>query len=71
MNRELQEVEQEKTCKYLKTEKSESIQYQQLKEINKERKKYDRTYRMILKPGLNAKNTITATGTVGGAAVPV
>ena len=29
MNRETQEVEQEKTCKYLKIEKSESIQYQQ------------------------------------------
>jgi hypothetical protein len=44
MNREMQEVEQEKTCKYLKTEKSVSIQYQQMKEIKKEeRKKEDRT----------------------------
>jgi hypothetical protein len=45
MNREIvQEVEQEKTCKYLKTEKSERMQYQQMKEIKKEeRKKHDRT----------------------------
>jgi len=33
MNRVIQEVEQGKTCKYLKNEKSESIQYQQMKEI--------------------------------------
>jgi len=31
MNRVIQEVEQGKTCKYLYTEKSESIQYQQMK----------------------------------------
>jgi nicotinate-nucleotide pyrophosphorylase len=48
MSREIQEVEQGKTCKYLKTEKSGNIQYQQMKEIKKEerrkeRKKYDRT----------------------------
>jgi len=39
MNREIQEIEQEKTCKYLKTEKSESTQYQQMKEIQIEERK--------------------------------
>jgi hypothetical protein len=68
MNREIQEVEQEKTCKYPMTAIRESTQYQQMKEIKKN--VYDRRQRMILKSELNANNTITATAAVGAAAVP-
>jgi hypothetical protein len=44
--------------KYLKTEESEGIQHQQMKERLK--KEYTRRLRMILKSELNTKNKITA-----------
>jgi hypothetical protein len=46
-NREIQELEQGKTYKYLGTEKSEGIQHQQMKE--RLRKEYTRRLRMIMK----------------------
>jgi hypothetical protein len=64
--REIQELEQGKTYKYLGIEESDSIQHQQMKERLK--KEYTRRLRMILKSELNAKNKSTATGTL---AVPV
>jgi len=51
-NREIQELEQAKTYKYLGTE--------EMKESY--RKEYTRRLRMILKPELHAKNKITAIG---------
>ena len=65
-NREIQELEQGKTYKYLRTEESEGIQHQQMKERLK--KEYSRRLRMILKSELNARNKITA---IGALAVPV
>ena len=59
-NREIQELEQGKTYKYLGIEESEGIQHQQMKERLKQ--EYSRRLRMILKSELNAKNKITATG---------
>ena len=53
-NREIQELEQGKTYKYLGTEESEGIQYQQMKERLKQ--EYSRRLRMILKSELNARN---------------
>ena len=55
-NREIQELEQGKTYKYLDTEESEGIQHQQMKE---RLKKYMRRLKAILKSQLNAKNKIT------------
>jgi hypothetical protein len=46
-NREIQELEQGKTFKYLKTEESEGIQHQQMKERLK--KEYTRRLRMIIR----------------------
>jgi hypothetical protein len=66
INRETWQREQGQTYKYLGTEKSEVIQYQQTKERLK--KKYIRRLRMILKYELNAKNKITA---IGALAFPV
>jgi hypothetical protein len=66
INREIQELEQGKTHKYLGTEESDGIQHQQMEETLK--KEYARRLRMILKSELNAKNKITAIGTL---AVPV
>ena len=66
INREIQELEQGKTYKYLGIEESDSIQHQQLKERLKQ--EYRRRLRMILKYELNARNKITAIGTL---AVPV
>jgi len=60
INREIQELEQGKTYKYLGIEESEGIQQQQMKEILKQ--EYSRRLRMILKSELNARNKITAIG---------
>jgi hypothetical protein len=64
-NREIQELEQGKTYKYLWIEESEVIQHPQMKERLKQ--EYNRL-RMILKSELNARNKITA---IGALAVPV
>jgi len=66
INREIQELEQGKTYKCLGIEESEGIQHQQMKERLKQ--EYSRRLRMILKSELNARNKITAIGTL---AVPV
>jgi hypothetical protein len=58
INREMQELEQGKTYKYLGIEERDGIQHQQMKERLK--KEYTRRLRMILKSELNAKNKITA-----------
>ena len=47
-------------CKYLRTEESEGIQCQQMKERLK--KEYSSRLRIILKSELKAKNKITANG---------
>jgi len=60
INREVQELEQGKTYKYLGIEGSEGIQHQQMKERLKQ--EYSRRLRMILKCELNARNKITAIG---------
>jgi hypothetical protein len=59
-NREIQELEQGKTYKYLGIDESEGIQHQQIKERLK--KEYSRRLRMILKSELKARNKITAIG---------
>jgi hypothetical protein len=57
-NREIQQLEQGKTYKYLGIEECEGIQHQQMKErLNQE---YNRRLRMVLKSELNARNKITA-----------
>ena len=66
INREIQELEQGKTYKYLGTEKNEGLQHQQMKESLK--KESTRRFRMILKFELSVKNKITA---IGALAVPV
>jgi len=66
ISREIQELEQGKTYKYLGNEESEGIQHQQMKERLKH--EYSRRLRMILKSELNTRNKITAIGTL---AVPV
>jgi hypothetical protein len=66
MNRDIQELEQGKTYKYLGIEESEGIQHQQMKKRLKQ--EYRRRLRMILKSELNARNKITA---IGALAVPV
>jgi hypothetical protein len=66
INREIQELEQGKTYKYLGIEESDGIQHQQMKERLK--KEYTRRLGMILKFELNAKNKITA---IVALAIPV
>ena len=66
INREIQELEQGKTYRYLGIEESEGIQHQQMKERLKQ--EYRRRLRMILKSELNVRNKITA---IGALAVPV
>jgi hypothetical protein len=66
INREIQELEQGKTYKYLGAEESDGVQHQQMEGRLKE--EYSRRLRMILKSELNAKNKITAIGTL---AIPV
>jgi hypothetical protein len=65
-NREIQELEQGKTDKYLGIEESEGIQHQQMKDRLKQ--EYNKQLRIILKSELNARNKITA---IGALAVPV
>jgi len=60
INREIQELEEGKTYKYLRIEESEGIQHQEIKERLKW--DYNRRLRMILKSELKARNKITATG---------
>jgi hypothetical protein len=64
INREIQELEQGKTYKYLGIEEGEGI-HQQMKERLKQ--EYNRRLRMILKSEMNARNKITA---IGALAVP-
>ena len=66
INREIQQLEQGNTYKYLGFEEGEGIQHQQMKERLKQ--EYSRKLRMILKSELNARNKITAIGVL---AVPV
>jgi len=60
INREIQELGQGKTYKYLGVKESEGIQHQQMK--GRLKQEYSRRLRMILKSELNARNKITATG---------
>jgi hypothetical protein len=55
-NREIQELEQGNTYKYLGNEKSEGIQHQQMKDRLKQ--EYNKRLTMILKSELNAGNKI-------------
>ena len=66
ITREIQELEQGKTYKYLGIEEREGTQHQQMKQ--RLQQEYRRRLRMILKSELNAKNNIT---TIGALAVPV
>jgi hypothetical protein len=66
INREIQELEQGKTYKYLGIEESEGIQHQQIKERLKQ--EYRRRLRITLISELNTRNKITA---IGALAVPV
>jgi len=59
-NREIRELEQGKTCKYLGIEESEGIQHPQMKERLKQ--EYSRRLRTVLKSELKARNKITAIG---------
>jgi hypothetical protein len=59
-NREIHELEQGKTCKYPRTEKSESIQQQQMKA--RLQKEYTSISRMLMKSELHDKIKITVTG---------
>ena len=65
-NREIRELKQGKTYKYLEIEESEGKQHQQMKERLK--KEYTRRLGMRLKSELNAKNKTTA---IGASAIPV
>ena len=65
INREIRELEQGKTYKYLGIEESEGIQKQMKERLKRE---YNKRLRMILKSELNARNKITA---IGALAVPV
>ena len=64
--REIQELEQGKTYKYLGFKEKDGIQHQQMKE--RLQQEYRRSLRMILKSELNAKNKTAA---IGASAVPV
>jgi hypothetical protein len=59
-NREIQELGQVKTYKYLGIEESEGIQHQQMKERLKQ--EYNRRLRMILESEPNVRNKITSIG---------
>ena len=63
--REIQELEQGKTYKYLGIEEKDGIQHQQMKE--RLQQEYRRKLRMILKSELNAKYKNSA---IGASAVP-
>jgi hypothetical protein len=62
INKEIRRLEQGKTYKYLGIEESDGIQHQQTKE--RLQMEYTRRLRMTLKSELNAKNKITAIGTL-------
>ena len=64
--REIQELEQGKTYKYLGIKEKDGIQHHQMKEILQQ--EYRRRLRMILKLELNAKNKITV---IGALVVPI
>ena len=66
IKKEIQELKQGKTYKYLWAEQSEGIHHHQIKERPK--KECTRRLRMVLKSELNVKNKTTATGAL---AVPV
>jgi len=66
INREIQELEQGNTYRYLGIEESEGVQHQLMKERLKQ--EYSRRLRMIQKSELNARNKITA---IGALVVPV
>ena len=66
IDREIQELEQGKSYRYLGTEENEGIQHQQMKVRLKQ--EYSRRLRMIMKSELKARNKITAIGALG---VPV
>jgi hypothetical protein len=66
INREIQELEQGKTYRYLGIEEGEGIQHQQMKERLKQ--EYNRRLRMILKSEMNSRNKSTV---IGALAVPV
>jgi len=59
-NREVQELEQGNTYKYLGIEESEGIQHQQMKDRLKQ--EYSRRLKMILKSELKARKKMTAIG---------
>ena len=65
-NRDIQDLEQGKTYKYLGIKETEGIHHQQMKERLK--KEYSRRLRMILKSEKKARNKITA---IGALAIPV
>ena len=60
INREIQELEQGKTYRYIGIEESEGIQHQQMKEMLKQ--EYSRRLSIIMKCELNPRNKITAIG---------
>jgi hypothetical protein len=66
INREIQELQQGKTYKYVGIEESEGIQHQQMK--GRLKQEYRRRLSMILKSELNARNKMTA---IGALAVPI
>ena len=65
-NREILELEQGKTYRYVGIEESEGIKHKQMKERLKQ--EYSRRLKIILKSELIARNKITA---IGARAVPV
>jgi hypothetical protein len=65
INREIQELQQTETYSHLRTEESEGIHHQQLKERLKD---YISSSRIILKSKLNAQNKIRV---IAALAVPV
>ena len=60
INREIQELEQGKTYKYLGIAENEGIQHQQMKEGMKQ--EYSMRLKIILKAELDTRNNITAIG---------
>ena len=60
IKKEIQELKQGKTYKYLRAEQSEGIHHHQIKERTK--KECTRRLRMVLKSELNVENKITAMG---------
>ena len=63
---EVQELDQEKVCKYLGVDENDGIQHSKMKE--KIRKEYNRRVRLILRTELNGRNKVEAINSLG---VPV